>query len=253
MWEETKHPRDGNGMFTEKSGEGANANKGKGIYEMTEEDRRKVAELNKQLESAHGLFARAALMRKIDARENGFGDDVEAYMAYEAEKRKKALEDYEKAKQKRLEFKKNNDNRQNKEEYMMAHRPTESGITADDLTNQNVETPMPSDFYDTKYFDMNDEATRECVEAVSKVRGDPNAKIKIYRATVGDSINDGDWVTLSKKYAETHNAHSLEGKGRILEMEVSAKDIQFAGDDIREWGYFPKDESKKQFSSFGTK
>lgn len=250
MWEESKHPRDGDGMFTAKGSE--NAKKGRGIYEMTEEDRQKVAELNEQLKNAKGLFAKASLIRQMEARENGFGDDVKAYMAWDEERRKKALEDYEKAKQKRLEFKKNNEKKQNKEEYMMAHRPTESGITADDLTNQNVEAPMPSDFYDAdKYFNMDDEATRECVEAVSKVRGDPNAKIKIYRATVGDSINDGDWVTLSKKYAETHNEHSLEGKGRILEMEVSVKDIQFAGDDIREWGYFPKGSKQKQFSSFG--
>lgn len=251
MWEESKHPRDSDGMFTAKGGE--NTSKGKGIYEMTEEDKRMVGELNKQLENTTGFFKKAAIRKQIWAREAGFGDDVVAYEAYEEEKRKKALENLEKDKQKRLELRKNSEKNQNKEEYMMAHRPTESGITADDLTNQNVESPMPADFYDAKYFNMDDEATRESVEAIRSVKGNPHGKIKIYRATVGDSINDGDWVTLSKKYAETHNAHSLEGKGKILEMEVSAEDIQFAGDDIREWGYFPKgkEDRGKHFASFG--
>lgn len=64
--------------------------------------------------------------------------------------------------------------------------------------------------------------------------------VTIYRASTGDSINKGDWITLSKSYAEHHNYSWLDGKGKILSKQVKAKDIQFAGDDLAEWGYFPE-------------
>lgn len=71
--------------------------------------------------------------------------------------------------------------------------------------------------------------------------------IKYYRQSNGDvsnKINPGDWITLSKEYAKLHNEHSLQGKGNIVEMKVKAKDIQFAGDDINEFGYFPNNDTK---------
>lgn len=128
-------------------------------------------------------------------------------------------------------------------DYFMSHRPTESGITADNLINQNVETPMPQNIYEHPewYFQMNKKYSQESMKVLSKIRNNPNADITIYRATTGDKINPGDWVTLSKEYAKLHNESSLQGKGKIIEMVVKAKDIQFAGDDINEFGYFPSD------------
>lgn len=122
------------------------------------------------------------------------------------------------------------------------HRPSETGITADNIANQDVETPSAKDIYErpNAYINLNNKADRESWDALLKVRNKPNATIKIYRATVGDTINDSDWITLSKTYAEEHNAHSLDGKGKILEMEVPVKDIQWSTDSINEWGYFPK-------------
>lgn len=122
----------------------------------------------------------------------------------------------------------------------MEHRPTQTGITADDLTNQDVETPMPDNFYEMLNKD-NDVATKETMQQLNKVRNNPDAMVTIYRATTGDNINNGDWITLSKTYADTHNQHSLGGKGKVISMQVRAKDIQFAGDDIKEWGYYPKE------------
>ena len=75
-------------------------------------------------------------------------------------------------------------------------------------------------------------------EVLKKIKGNPNAEVTIYRATTGDSINDGDWITLSQEYADIHNKHSLQSKGKILKMKVKASEIRFAGDDIREFGYF---------------
>lgn len=126
-------------------------------------------------------------------------------------------------------------------DYFMNHRPTESGITADNLINQDVESPMPTDMYEHPeyYFMMNEKYSKESMQALNKIRNNPNAEITIYRATTGNKINKGDWVTLSKTYAEHHNYSQFDGKGNVVELKAKAKDIQFAGDDINEWGYFP--------------
>ena len=129
-------------------------------------------------------------------------------------------------------------------DYFMNHRPTESGITADNLINQNVETPMPKDIYEHPeyYFQMNEKSSKESISVLRRIRNNPNAEITIYRATPGNKINHGDWVTLSKSYAEWHNQSQFDGKGNIIEMKVKATDVQYAGDDINEFGYFPKEK-----------
>lgn len=131
-------------------------------------------------------------------------------------------------------------------DYFMSHRPTESGITADNLIDQKVESPMPKDMYEHPewYFQMNEKYSKESMSVLNKIRNNPDADITIYRATTGNKINPGDWITLSKEYAKLHNEHSLQGKGNIVEMKVKAKDIQFAGDDINEFGYFPNNDTK---------
>ena len=133
-------------------------------------------------------------------------------------------------------------------DYFMNHRPTESGITADNLINQNVESPMPKDVYDHPeyYFQMNEKYSKESMNAIRKVRGNPDAEITIYRATPGNKINIGDWITLSKTYAEQHNQSQFNGKANIIEKKVKAKDVQFAGDDINEFGYFPNNKKYSQ-------
>ncbi len=87
---------------------------------------------------------------------------------------------------------------------------------------------------------------RESAEAIQTAldalkRGDKDVKVKVYRAVPTSvkegSLRNGDWVTPSKKYAEMHGEHRLEGKYRIIEDEVSAKDLWWDGNDANEWGY----------------
>lgn len=134
----------------------------------------------------------------------------------------------------------------NDTDYFMNHRPSSDYGNA-----SNFEENMSGVFEHPEwYMNMNDAYNKESLMALQKVQNKPEAEIKIYRATIGDKINPGDWITPSKKYAEYHNSHQLDGKGKILEMTVKAKDILFAGDDINEFGYFPESEkySKKNGS-----
>lgn len=189
--------------------------KAKGLSLFSPERR----ELNRQIE-------------QLEAEKEGFSsyDELKAYRISNQKKKEK---------QRQILRQKQQEQSQN---YMMSHRPTKSGITADNLINQDVETPMPDNFYEMLNKD-NDVATKESMAQLNRVRNNPDAEVTIYRATIGDTINEGDWITLSPTYANGHNQHSLGGKGKVLKMKVKAKDIQFAGDDIKEWGYFPKESN----------
>ena len=125
-------------------------------------------------------------------------------------------------------------------DYKMTHRPTESGPSSDNVTKGDLS--LPTDFYNhpEKYGNMKDVSYKESFDALKKIKDNPEAEITIYRSTVGNSINNGDWITLSKNYAKTHNESNLDNKGKVLSLKVKAKDVIFAGDDIREFGYFPK-------------
>lgn len=131
-------------------------------------------------------------------------------------------------------------------DYFMNHRPSEDYGNA-----SNFESNMAEVFEHPEwYMDMTELYNRESLSALRKVRNNPDAEIKVYRATPGDSINPGDWVTLSKKYAEEHNLRQMDGKGNVIEMTAKAKDVLFAGDDINEFGYFP--ETAKYSKEDGT-
>lgn len=121
------------------------------------------------------------------------------------------------------------------DDYGMQHRP--STIYGD---GSNFEENMPDVFEHPEwYFSTKEAYNMESWRALKKVRNNPEGEITIYRATKGDSINEGDWVTPSRKYAEWHNESQFDGEANIIELKVKAKDIRFAGDDINEFGYFP--------------
>lgn len=131
---------------------------------------------------------------------------------------------------------------ENKTDYMMRHRPSEEYGNG-----SNFESNMDGVFEHPEwYMNMREDYNIESLNALRKVRKKPDAEITIYRATPGNEINFGDWVTPSKKYAELHNNSQLNGKGNILKLKVKAKDILWGGDDINEFGYFPDNNKYSQ-------
>lgn len=78
------------------------------------------------------------------------------------------------------------------------------------------------------------------IKAYGEVRDMPS--VKVYRAVpnsvVVNSLENGDWVTPSLTYANTHGlARFGESEYRIIEQEVPATDLWWDGNDAREWGY----------------
>ncbi len=93
------------------------------------------------------------------------------------------------------------------------------------------------------------ESTRAIQSALEALkRGEKDVKVKVYRAVPTlvkeGKLRNGDWVTPSKKYAEMHGNNRLEGKYRIIEDEVLAKDLWWDGNDANEWGYDNGNEYK---------
>jgi len=152
--------------------------------------------------------------------------------------------------------------------YRGTHQPrgpeSEYPVRLDDVTKSVTggSGGYPSDFYgkdgsrfyapgpkfaDDEYGIANQESYRE----ILKARGNPDAEVTIYRAVPNEdkilSINQGDFVTLSPKYAELHGASGYGQRGndagKIVSKKVKVKDVYFGGDDVNEFGYFPQKET----------
>jgi hypothetical protein len=136
--------------------------------------------------------------------------------------------------------------------YRMQHQARsveEGGARLDDMTGGGE--VFPSDIYSPQglryYGNPDNKFDRESFEIIQKVRGNPNAEVTIYRAVPKDdsikTINEGDFVTLSKTYAEMHGAsgygRSGDEAGKIISKKVKVKDLVSEGNDLNEFGYFP--------------
>lgn len=86
-----------------------------------------------------------------------------------------------------------------------------------------------------------DESAAAIREALTAIDRGENPTVTIYRAVPKSlkegRVRNGDWVTLSKSYAEQHGNHALEGNYRIMEEVVPAGNLYWDGNDINEWGY----------------
>lgn len=88
-------------------------------------------------------------------------------------------------------------------------------------------------------FGRNKKIMSEMKEALRKAKGNPDALIKIYRAlpTEHNTINHGDWVSMSKTYVESHLESNGDEEWHVVEAEVPAKTLWTEANDIVEWGY----------------
>lgn len=71
---------------------------------------------------------------------------------------------------------------------------------------------------------------------------DPLQNVTIYRMAHKEAsgIEVGDYVSFSKDYVSSHR-DGLTFKGKLLKMEVPAKDVIWQGNDFNEWVYSPKE------------
>jgi len=90
--------------------------------------------------------------------------------------------------------------------------------------------------------DLYGRANNESYQFARIYRNKPNATVTVYRAVPKgiNSINRGDFVTLSPTYAKLHAENNLgPNVGKVLSKRVKAKEVFWAQDDVNEFGYFP--------------
>ena len=136
--------------------------------------------------------------------------------------------------------------------YRFQHQPRSDGARLDDMTGGGEY--FPDDIYSSKglsyYGDPKNKFDVESFNVIQSVKGKPNDEVTIYRAVPKDEkikdINEGDFVTLSKDYAELHAAsgYGVGGNesGKIISKKVKVKDLRSDGNDLNEFGYFPEKE-----------
>lgn len=106
---------------------------------------------------------------------------------------------------------------------------------------------QPDDYFShPEFYSQNTPHGLESVKAINTAidaikNGEKDVKVKVYRAVPTSvkegKLRNGDWVTPSKKYAEMHGDHRLEGKYRIIEDEVPANQLWWDGNDANEFGF----------------
>jgi 8-oxo-dGTP diphosphatase len=139
--------------------------------------------------------------------------------------------------------------------YRMQHRPPDEdyGAPHHDLSGGGL---IPEDVYTHPHYygDMSDPTVREAHYHISRTRGKPESKVRIYRSLPAEHADQGfrpgDWVTTSKEYARQHGMQEdPKHDWPVISAMVRAKHLHTAGDDFREWGYNGT-ETKRPMISF---
>lgn len=80
----------------------------------------------------------------------------------------------------------------------------------------------------------------QAVDKIKSAFGKPDKRVRIYRAVPSDVreeyIRNGDWVTLTRAYAEEHGRSQLNGY-KVITHSALAKHLYTDGNSVHEFGY----------------
>jgi len=126
--------------------------------------------------------------------------------------------------------------KKNSEDYHMRHRPPEDGPLAHELWREGPPDVLTHPDWYTGF----PEYLRGFWPFLRLAQKRPTTMLRIYRALPKphSTFREGDWVTLSRAYAQVHLDGPLGGEGHIIMSDVPADTLRFAGDDLMEWGYW---------------
>ena len=108
---------------------------------------------------------------------------------------------------------------------------------------RNGESMVPGDFFTHPeyYMDVNDPVTRESLGKFRKALAE-GGKLTVYRSVLDKGNKEGaprngDWVSLSRRYAQRHGESVGNGKYSVQEIEAGVADLFWDGNDVNELGY----------------
>lgn len=135
-------------------------------------------------------------------------------------------------------------------DYRISHQPTDVGPRAHDLTEDGGEGEwLTDDVYKNpnRYSGADETVIKETMDQLEAARGNPDATVTVYRyGPEGSEFENGNWVSLSRTYAEQHGESNPTEGGVVQAIQVPASEVRFAGDDLAEFGWFPKDGKSRK-------
>ena len=113
-----------------------------------------------------------------------------------------------------------------------------------DASLDDVSPMFGEDIYGShaaQYFGTFEGFDGESIQHIQTAQGKPERYVTIYRAVPvsvkSDQIRNGDWITLTRQYAEQHGKSNIIGRYRVISKQVKAKNIYTDGNSIHEFGY----------------
>lgn len=105
----------------------------------------------------------------------------------------------------------------------------------------DVSEVMPDYYENPEWYATGDhDSDKPSRDAILRSYLHPSHKVVMFRAVPQDvsTINPGDWVTTSLRYA---NLHGMEG-WHVLSAVVRADELYTDGNSINEWSYWPHEQ-----------
>lgn len=127
------------------------------------------------------------------------------------------------------------------DDYRMSHQPdlSEEAVGAHEAEKVYPDLHTQPRLYTSGEQPMDNES----MSALRRVRNKPDAMVTIHRSTPSGQINPGDWVSLSKTYAQRHGFHPTDPSQDVpvVSMKVPAREVvEGSGNSIHEWGWHPQ-------------
>ena len=131
------------------------------------------------------------------------------------------------------------------EDWRMDHRAPNSrddtGHSMDQINRAYGQDDSIYSVHAVHYYGEGRSYDRKALNVIRMARNNPERMVTIYRAVptgIKDTrVRNGDWVSITKEYAEEHGWRILDEDYRIIENKVPAKYLYGNGDSIHEWGY----------------
>lgn len=111
---------------------------------------------------------------------------------------------------------------QTKQEYRSAHQ---LGLS-DSITADKIDIPTLKEGIRSRNGYLNNYNLKD-LKRLEKLQSNPDAEITIYRASPKNELNDGDWVTTDKTYA---NDIKRQNGGKVYSYTAKVKDLRFPKD-----------------------
>lgn len=117
------------------------------------------------------------------------------------------------------------------------HKPLHNPV---EMYGDDIYSPQAVQYYGVGNDPQSRALDIEAVSIIQSLRDNPDGMVTMYRAVptdAPDTVFNGDWVSITRGYAQTHGESHIQGDFKILEMDVPAKHLYTDANSLQEWGF----------------